>query len=29
MVLNTLEDYGRWLGRYRGEKSSPGPRKSR
>jgi hypothetical protein len=29
MVLNTLEDYARWFGRYRGEKSTPGPRKSR
>jgi hypothetical protein len=29
MVLSTLKDYARWLGRHRGEKSSPGPRKSR
>ena len=29
MVLNTLKDYARWLGRHRGEKSSLGPRKSR
>ncbi len=29
MVLSTLKDYARWLGRHRGEKSSPGSRKSR
>jgi hypothetical protein len=29
MVQSTLKDYARWLGRHRGEKSSPGPRKSR
>ena len=29
MVLSTLKDYARWLGTYRGEKSSPSPRKSR
>jgi hypothetical protein len=29
MVISTLKDYAHWLGRHRGEKSSPGPRKSR
>ena len=29
MVLSTLKDYARWLGTYREEKPSPGPRKSR